>query len=327
MTVRASQGHASAFAGLILASFVASPGLGECGSFDTGRLSFSLKHHDGWVSPYRVLAIFAPPDSEIGLEVEARKSAGPFYLVADTGELTQASARGWRWRTPARPGLYPIRVVHPPTNEVMELNVFVLVPLDAIEGGYLNGYRVGEYPRTPLKGLRLYAPPAGLVEVTALNARTPVSPHFRLGQFVCKQGGGYPKYLILRERLLLKLELVLEEVNRRGYRADGFHVMSGYRTPHYNAAIGNVRYSRHVWGGAADIFVDEDPRDGTMDDLNQDGRIDLKDAAVLYDIIDDLYGRPWYAPFLGGLARYRKTPAHGPFVHVDVRGFRARWGH
>jgi hypothetical protein len=26
------------------------------------------------------------------------------------------------------------------------------------------------------------------------------------------------------------------------------------------------------------------------------------------------------------LARYRKTPAHGPFVHVDVRGFRARWG-
>jgi len=205
--------------------------------------------------------------------------------------------------------------------------VFVLVPLEAVKDEHLNGYRIGRYPRTPLKGLKIYAPPAGLVEVTSANSRTPVSPHFTLDQFVCKQDGGYPKYLILRERLVLKLELLLEEVNRRGYRCDTFHVMSGYRTPHYNKAIGNVRYSRHVWGGAADVFIDENPRDGNMDDLNGDGRIDLRDAAVLYDIIDDLYGRPWYAPFIGGLARYRKTRAHGPFVHVDVRGFHARWGH
>jgi uncharacterized protein YcbK (DUF882 family) len=102
--------------------------------------------------------------------------------------------------------------------------------------------------------------------------------------------------------------------------------MSGYRTPYYNKAIGNVRYSRHVWGGAADVFVDHDPKDDLMDDLNGDGHIDYRDAAVLYDIIDDLYGRPFYARFLGGLGRYKKTASHGPFVHVDVRGFRARWG-
>jgi len=63
-----------------------------------------------------------------------------------------------------------------------------------------------------------------------------------------------------------------------------------------------------------------------MDDLNGDGRVDLQDAGVLYEIVDDLYGRPWYAPLIGGLARYRTTSAHGPFVHVDVRGSRARWG-
>ena len=60
----------------------------------------------------------------------------------------------------------------------------------------------------------------------------------------------------LRPRLLLKLEMMLEKVNAAGYRCDTFQVMSGYRTPHYNMAIGNVKYSRHVWGGAADIFVD-----------------------------------------------------------------------
>ncbi len=130
----------------------------------------------------------------------------------------------------------------------------------------------------------------------------------------------------MKERLLLKLELILERTNERGYRCDTFHIMSGYRTPYYNKAIGNVRYSRHVWGGAADIFVDENPKDAMMDDLNQDGVIDFRDAAVVYDIVDDLFGRPFYAPFTGGLGRYRKTTAHGPFVHVDVRGFRARWG-
>jgi hypothetical protein len=326
MNARLPRGREIVLVGLAIGLLLVSPCLGSGETFDPGRLGFSIKH-EGWVSPYRVLAIFVSPESEVDLEVEAPREAGPFQLVADTGELIEASERRWRWRTPARPGLYPIRVTSPSTSEVMELNVFVLVPLGSIENERLNGYRIGRYPRTPLKGLKLYVPPAGLVEVTAANVRTPVSPHFHIGQFLCKQDGGYPKYLVLRERLLLKLELLLEEVNRRGPRCDSFHVMSGYRTPYYNAAIGNVRYSRHVWGGAADIFIDENPRDGTMDDLNRDGRIDLKDAAVLYDIIDDLYGRPWYAPFLGGLARYRKKQAHGPFVHVDVRGFRARWGH
>ncbi len=103
--------------------------------------------------------------------------------------------------------------------------------------------------------------------------------------------------------------------------------MSGYRTPYYNNAIGNVKYSRHIYGGAVDIFIDENPKDDMMDDLNQDGKIDYRDAAVIYRIIDELYGKKFYDPFLGGLARYKKTNNHGPFVHVDVRGRRARWGY
>jgi hypothetical protein len=63
-----------------------------------------------------------------------------------------------------------------------------------------------------------------------------------------------------------------------------------------------------------------------MDDLDKNGVIDYRDAKVLYDIVDDMYGKPWYERFIGGLGRYEKTANHGPFVHIDVRGFRARWG-
>jgi len=44
-----------------------------------------------------------------------------------------------------------------------------------------------------------------------------------------------------------------------------------------------------------------------MDDLNRDGEIDYREAAVVYDIIDDLYGRPFYARFLAGLVRRPPT--------------------
>lgn len=208
----------------------------------------------------------------------------------------------------------------------MVIHAFVMVPFSALEGEYLNGYRIGKYPHIPLKQLTIYKPPRGFIEVTPENEDTLVSPHFRLGQFLSKQASGYPKYLVLRERLLLKLELILEKVNEKGYHCGTLHIMSGYRTPYYNKVIGNVKYSRHVWGGAADFFIDENPSDGMMDDLNRDGKIDYRDAGVLYDIIDEMYGRTFYVPFVGGLGRYRKSRSHGPFVHVDVRGFHARWG-
>ena len=223
-------------------------------------------------------------------------------------------------------GLYPLTIRSTETGESIRLNLFVLVPLARAEGGSLNGYRIDSYPTTALKGLDIYKPPRGFIEVTDENVDTLVSPHFTLRQFLCKQASGYPKYVVLRARLLLKLEFLLERVNAAGIRAETFHVMSGYRTPFYNRAIGNVKYSRHVYGGAADIFIDERPRDEMMDDLNEDGKIDVHDAGVLYDLIDKLYGTELYESYVGGLGRYRKTSAHGPFVHVDVRGFRARWG-
>jgi uncharacterized protein YcbK (DUF882 family) len=101
--------------------------------------------------------------------------------------------------------------------------------------------------------------------------------------------------------------------------------MSGYRTPHYNYAIGNrTQHSRHAYGDAADVFVDSD-LDGVIDDLDRSGRVDTGDAKWLYSIVESLYGETWYMPFVGGLGLYGPKPHRGPFIHVDTRGQRARW--
>jgi uncharacterized protein YcbK (DUF882 family) len=134
----------------------------------------------------------------------------------------------------------------------------------------------------------------------------------------------FPKYVVLEERLILHLETILEQINARGFEADTLYVMSGYRTPYYNGVLRDVRYSMHQFGGAADIFVDRHGK-GVMDDLTRDGRVDLQDARYLHDLIDTMLMRPLFSKFEGGMGFYPATPAHPPFVHVDVRGSRARW--
>jgi uncharacterized protein YcbK (DUF882 family) len=113
-------------------------------------------------------------------------------------------------------------------------------------------------------------------------------------------------------------------VNELGFQVDTLHVMSAYRTPYYNHAIGDVLYSMHQWGSAADIYVDKDNKN-RMDDLTGDGRVDVSDAKYLYDNIERMTTRAEYRRFEGGLGFYPATTAHPPFVHIDVRGTRARW--
>ena len=137
-----------------------------------------------------------------------------------------------------------------------------------------------------------------------------MSPHFRLKDFLCKEAGGYPKYVVVQEDLVLKLESILATLRTRGYAAPTLRLMSGYRTPAYNKAIGNVWYSMHLFGGAADIVVDTD--------LNRDGVIDRGDAVALSRLVNDAAASD-EKQGSGGLGIYGATTAHGPFVHVDVR--------
>lgn len=290
---------------------------------------------------------------EIGLEItvdEKRKVELPLESVlalpGDTVEIT-ATVRGggrlWitaegddpvrnrgrvttQWIAPPTPGFEVIRIRHPVTATEARIHAFTMVPYDRVEGGRLNGYRIGSYPSNPLGDNPIYEPPPGFVEVTRESADVRVSPHFTLGQFPAKQSQAFPKYIVLRPLLLRKMEWVLEALADRGYPVRSFHVMSGYRTPFYNNhVLGNVRYSRHQWGGAADVFVDERPRNGMMDDLTNDGKITVADARVIHSVVDSLELDMGANFPVGGLGLYRANAVRGPFVHMDVRGTRARW--
>jgi hypothetical protein len=283
---------------------------------------FSVKINDE-ICHLKIMSVFVLPEEELSIEV-SNGNNGSYTLETSSGHLLKKDTKTWLWKSPQAKGLYSVDIVHSPSGEAVHLNVFVMIPYKSIREEHLNGFRIGKYPDIPLKQLAIYKPPRGFIEVTEANKDTYLAP--QLKQFLCKQPSGFPKYIVLREKLLLKLEMILEKVNEQGYHAASFNILSGYRTPYYNQLIGNVKYSRHVFGGAADIFIDENPKDDMMDDLNNDGQFNYLDADVLYQIIDEQFGKPWYNPFVGGLGRYKKTASHGPFVHIDVRGFHARWG-
>lgn len=303
-------------------------------AFSPQKAGFEVRFGDA-STELRVMAMFVLPGERVPIEArdnlsgDARTPAPPpagYELVASGGNTHAQGLNRWDWVAPSMPGLYPMLVRDPRTGALITLNVFVMTPYSAMHRGSLNGYRIGAYPN-PRRGYEAeYARPLGFVQVTPELLDTQVSPHFTLGQFVCKQSSDFPRYLVLREPLLAKLEQLLATVNDRGIPARSFSIMSAYRTPSYNAAIGNVTiFSRHEYGDAADVFVDEDC-DGLMDDLNHDGRHTIADARVLGSIVNDLQGTPEFAGLLGGLGTYAASPGHGPFMHVDTRGFSVEWG-
>jgi uncharacterized protein YcbK (DUF882 family) len=221
------------------------------------------------------------------------------------------------------PGVWPTRI-----EAERPLALVTLVPFSEKKRGRIGSYRMGSWPfeRGTARG-GSYGPFDGFIRVTPENQDTYVSEHFRLRDFLTKdQRAVWPKYLVLREPLLDKLELVIQELDRTGTPVRHVSVMSGFRTPQYNdqgvGAGGRAQNSRHQYGDAADVFVDND-RDGRLDDLDGNGRVDTRDVAVMVAAVERVERR--YPDLVGGAGVYKATSAHGPFVHVDVRGSRARW--
>ena len=223
------------------------------------------------------------------------------------------------------PGIHLTGLMAPDGAPIRALSFF---PLTARQNGQWHSYRVGFWPGERASRRRSrYELPAGFLEVTPENATTPLSTHFVVSDFLTHdQPSVWPKVLVIRLPLLDKLELISAELVALG-RTPAVRVMSGFRTPQYNALGvgsrgGRAGDSRHMYGDAADIYVDADG-DGRMDDLDRDGRITTRDARWLAQLAARVEGV--YPGLTGGIGIYRANAVHGPFVHVDVRGTAARW--
>ncbi len=213
---------------------------------------------------------------------------------------------------------------------VADLNVLTLTPLSARRNGRIGLYFVGTWPteRGPAAIARgNYAPPRGLIEVTPATQETPLSEHLRLRDFLTHdQVNVWPKYVVVDPRIIDKDELVLADLAAHGISARGLHLLSGFRTPQYNAGGGDSRgragLSRHMYGDANDVWIDN-TGGGQMDDLNHDGRRDIRDAQMICDAVERV--EQAHPELVGGCGVYPGNGAHGPFTHIDARGYRARW--
>jgi hypothetical protein len=222
----------------------------------------------------------------------------------------------------SRPSVLGMATVDDP----QAFSFITLVPWREKRGAYVGPYRMGWWPGERSIVAANYENPTGFIEVTPDNQMTRMSEHFRLRDFVTHdQDGVWPKYVVLREALLDKLELVLETMEAQGTPTHNVRVLSGFRAPYYNAGLvaeGAARASRHQFGDASDIIIDND-RDGRMDDLNHDGRVDFRDTEVILRAVERV--ERTFPELVGGLGLYAGMGPSGPFTHIDVRGSRARW--
>jgi hypothetical protein len=217
---------------------------------------------------------------------------------------------------------------------ISNFNLISLRPRSDKQNGRVGLYYIGNWPgekgkvSAPAKAPAVrYQPPSGFIEVTQQNADTRVSEHFTLRDFLTHdQANVWPKYLVLELRNVDKLELVLSDLASRGIDVSNVTVMSGFRTPQYNKGGGNTGgragLSRHMYGDAADIFIDGN-HDGVMDDLNHDGKSNIGDARVIQAAVDRVEAA--HPELVGGAGVYPAEAGHGPFIHIDSRGYRARW--
>lgn len=112
-----------------------------------------------------------------------------------------------------------------------------------------------------------------------------LSNHFLVDEFACNDKS---------DTVVVDLELVDRLEIIREYFASPVIILSGYRTPSYNEAIGGAKFSQHMEGKAADIVV----------------------VGVKPEVVATFCERTFAT---GGVGRYKT------FTHIDTRPNRARW--
>jgi uncharacterized protein YcbK (DUF882 family) len=262
------------------------------------------------------------PNERFDFPLEVRGDPGglaySWVRAQDSAVVTPSEPLfGARVVAPGFSGFYRLEVESETGHHIVDsILVAVMVPYAAKIGQTINGYRIGNY-RAGIDG-EAPPPPRGFVEVTPESAELPLSKHLRLSDFIThdEQQDRWPKYVALDARVLDKVELVLAYVGAfRGGRNQTVNVdvHSGFRSPIYNRHVPRAaRDSRHQYGDAADLAIDADG----------DGRVTWRDGMLVSLQVEQVERD--FPQYVGGLGLYGNQNGV-PYVHIDVRGKRARW--
>ena len=269
---------------------------------------------------------FAMPSQEISypLDVHGDPTALEYAWIrnGDTALATVAKTlTSDKVFAPPRAGFYRLALLKSgQQREIEGLTLAVLVPFEEKEGTMLRGYRIGTYIAERVAGRR--RPPQGFLEITPADVDLPITKHLRVGDFLNHdQQGVWPSYAAVNPKLLDKLELVIQEIARwHGDKAVAnieIDVHSGFRAPEHNRKIRRAaRDSQHQYGDAADVAID----------ANGDGKLTAIDSRMVGLAVEIVELK--HPDLVGGLGLYTSGHSSTNYVHIDVRGRRARWrGH
>lgn len=114
------------------------------------------------------------------------------------------------------------------------------------------------------------------------------------------------QFWLVEESLLYLILDFIQALEEDGYDKYGFYVRESHRHPQNNLDRRGASQSLHIYGKAADLVIQ---------DINQDGLISQRDKDIGLKVLEDLVGDR------GGVGLYPGTST----IHIDTRGYRARW--
>jgi len=296
--------------------------------------------------PAEDAALLLPPGKEQILRLRGRDQALDLEIAdCDGPGFCQGSGAVLGIRPPKKSGNYLLRVTVTTApsgrrddqgaspkdrpQKTFTLHLLVGFPGSALQDGRLNGFELGSYPVEKNQPWSNQAP-AYFYYLDNEALGCPLSLRFKLGDLGYDGRAPLPQYFTLDYELVKKLELIADELEARGLPSRFHFIGGGFISPKSNrvragrnAAAANQ--SRHMWGEAIDFIIDQNPRDETMDDLNRDGRIDVRDAFVVRDLVTALEEAKRCKS--GGFGVYSPPRNSQLTMHVDVRGYPTRWGY
>ena len=277
-------------------------------------------------APGAIVDIILPPDSVAVLEngrelpgsfrAAAPANPGPgflsFTLISEDAEI------------PIRLSLY---AVHTARTQASGRPAGTILSVENEELGLYR--RPEDSPTEKVKGnVASYVPPRLFLRITPETEDLAVWPGVRLRDLVVpteNTGERHTSLVPVNYPMWRAIGTIRRALEEQGIPADAMKLLSVFRTPPYNRAVGSGVYGRHVYGDAFDFYVDT-TGDGMMDNLTGSGKAgDRADALWLVGLVEELQGAGRLPP--GGVGAYTFSGgARRASVHVDLRGHRATWG-